>query len=82
VATVWGLTTLAFVLGAVTFATAMCAASEAIEKTRLAYRAIEQCATELGLTPLGAPTRASRNRVSTPVVVAPETQESVQPAGR
>lgn len=38
----------------------VCAVSEVIETLRLAYRVVEQSAAELGLTPLGNPTRAAR----------------------
>ena len=82
VAAVMELDTLAFVLGTVTFGLAVCAASEAIENARLAYRAIEQCAEELSLSPLGTLTRAARRRTQARVEIPAKSEESVQPAGR
>ena len=60
VATVIGTETLGLTLGAVTLGLTICAASEIVETLRLAYRVVEQSASELGLVPLGAPTAASR----------------------
>ena len=45
----------------------MCAVSQAVESGRLAYQAVEQCAQELNLIPLGTPTAAVRR----PVAAAP-----------
>jgi O-antigen biosynthesis protein len=55
-----GLSLMAAVLTALTMASAMCAVSQAVESGRLAYQAVEQCAEELNLIPLGKPTRAAR----------------------
>ncbi len=77
-----GFGAVAFVMGAVTAGAAICAASEGLENARRAYRAIEDCACELGLVPLGTPTRTGGTRARTPAVVAPESRESAQPAGR
>ena len=51
---------MAAVLTALTMASAMCAVSQAVESGRLAYQAVEQCAQELNLIPLGKPTAAAR----------------------
>lgn len=48
------------VLGELTLMGAAVVLSEVVESGRLAYRAIEQCAAELGLMPLGKPTSAAR----------------------
>ncbi|HVB78774.1 MAG TPA: glycosyltransferase [Candidatus Binataceae bacterium] len=55
-----GLSVMAAVLTALTMASAMCAVSQAVESGRLAYHAVEQCAQELNLIPLGKPTAAAR----------------------
>ena len=55
-----GLSVMAAVLTALTMAGAMCAVSQAVESGRLAYQAVEQCAQELNLIPLGKPTAAAR----------------------
>jgi glycosyltransferase involved in cell wall biosynthesis len=47
-------------LTAITLASVMCAVSQAIESGRLAYQAVEQCAHELNLIPLGKPTAAAQ----------------------
>src|SRR5260370_20441091 len=44
---------LALGLGALTIAGAICVVAEMIESGRIAYRATEECATELNLAPLG-----------------------------
>ncbi|MGH7914511.1 MAG: glycosyltransferase family 2 protein [Candidatus Binataceae bacterium] len=54
------LSVMAAVLTALTMASAMCAVSQAVESGRLAYQAVEQCAQELNLIPLGTPTTAAR----------------------
>jgi hypothetical protein len=51
---------MAAVLTALTLASALCALSQAVESGRLAYQAVEQCAQELNLSPLGTLTRAAR----------------------
>lgn len=56
---VLGMAAMAAALTALTLASALCAASEAVESGRLAYHAVEQCAAELNLVPLGKPTRAA-----------------------
>ncbi len=48
-----GLPELALGLGALTIAGAICVAAEMVEAGRIAYRAVEECATELSLAPLG-----------------------------
>jgi glycosyltransferase involved in cell wall biosynthesis len=53
-----GLPVMAAVLTALAMAGAMCAVSQAVESGRLAYQAVEQCAQELNLIPLGQPTAA------------------------
>ena len=53
-----GLSVMAAVLTALAMAGAMCAVSQAVESGRLAYQAVEQCAQELNLIPLGQPTAA------------------------
>jgi len=45
---------------ALTLAGVVCLAAEALEAGRFAYRAVEACAHELDLTPLGKPVRARR----------------------
>jgi hypothetical protein len=50
-----GLPEIALGLGALTIAGAICAAGQMAAAGRLAYRAIEECAVELNLTPLGKP---------------------------
>ncbi len=55
-----GLPVMAAVLVALTLASVLCAVSQAVESGRLAYQAVEQCAQELNLIPLGKPTRAAR----------------------
>jgi hypothetical protein len=42
------------------------ALSEGIESGRLAYRAVEQCAAELGLIPLGSPTASAPEPATVP----------------
>ena len=62
----------------------VCAASEVLEETiRLAYRVVEQSASELGLVPLGIPTRAARRAVQaqpTPVKAPDASLSSVNEA--
>jgi hypothetical protein len=77
-----GLEDVAFVLGAIAIGVSVCALSEGLEGARMAYRAIEQCASELGLIPLGMLTEKTPGRTSVGAVVAAESQESAQPAGR
>ena len=45
---------------ALTLAGIICLAVQGLEAGRFAYRAVEACAEELGLTPLGAPAAAFR----------------------
>jgi glycosyltransferase involved in cell wall biosynthesis len=59
IATALGAETLGLTLAAVTAGVTICAASEVVETLRLAYRIVEQSASELGLVPLGAPTAAA-----------------------
>ena len=61
----------------------VCAASEVLETIRLAYRVVEQSASELGLVPLGIPTRAARRAVQaqpTPVKAPDASLSSVNEA--
>ncbi|MBF6568569.1 MAG: glycosyltransferase [Candidatus Binataceae bacterium] len=51
---------LMLVTAALTSAGMVCLIGEALEAGRFAYRAIETCAGELSLTPIGTPTRAAR----------------------
>lgn len=55
----WGWPAVAVALGELTLVGAAFVLSEVVESGRLAYRAIEQCAAELDLTPLGKPTAAA-----------------------
>ena len=55
-----GATAIAGVIAALTAAGGVCAARELIESGRFAYRAVEKCAQELDLAPLGKPTAAER----------------------
>ncbi|HYL58815.1 MAG TPA: glycosyltransferase [Candidatus Acidoferrales bacterium] len=52
-----GFPELALGLGALTMAGAVCVAGEMVGAGRVAYRAVEACAAELNLTPLGKPVR-------------------------
>ena len=52
-----GVPELALGLGALTIAGAICLGAEMIKSGRIAYRAAEECATELNLAPLGTPIR-------------------------
>jgi O-antigen biosynthesis protein len=71
-------------LAVVSVGVAILAMSEAVETGRLAYRAVEQCASELKLIPLGAPRAAAlRSIAGAEVAVKAETSaEAAQPAGR
>jgi glycosyltransferase involved in cell wall biosynthesis len=60
-----GLSLMAAVLTALTMAGVMCAVSQAIESGKLAYQAVERCAHELNLIPLGQPTAAARRAAAT-----------------
>jgi glycosyltransferase involved in cell wall biosynthesis len=86
-ATALGFGTLATALGAIALGAAICAASEAVESGRLAYRAIEQCAFELNLAPLGIATAAARiaavSATTATAAAGPErSAEAAQPAAR
>jgi glycosyltransferase involved in cell wall biosynthesis len=52
---------IALALGALTIAGGIFALAEMVEAGRIAYRAVEECATELNLTPLGTPVRVGAN---------------------
>jgi len=65
-----GLSVMAAVLTALTMASAMCAVSQAVESGRLAYQAVEQCAHELNLIPLGTPTAAARRAAAAEAAVS------------
>ena len=72
----FGLMNLALIIGEITSVAAAFALSEAVESGRLAYRTIEECATELDLTPLGKPTVAARRaRVAVREPVADGSRE-------
>ena len=75
-----GLSVMAAVLTALTMASAMCAVSQAVESGRLAYQAVEQCAHELNLIPLGTPTAAARRAAAeaAPSVAAEPTAASAK----
>ncbi len=66
----------ALALGALTAAAAFSAASKLVESGRAVYGAIETAAAELGLMPLGTPTRAARAER----MFAPSTAVPVQAA--
>ncbi|MDO8433958.1 MAG: glycosyltransferase [Candidatus Binatus sp.] len=80
IAALAGLPEIALGLGALTIAGAICVGGAMIEAGRIAYRAIEECATELNLSPLGKPVR-ERSRVAVeaaannPVAVRIDAQE-------
>ena len=81
----FGFDGLGFALGTLTVGAAICALSEMLESGRLAYRVVEQGASEMGLTPLGAPTAAALEEARAYGQVradSPGSLESVQPAGR
>jgi glycosyltransferase involved in cell wall biosynthesis len=80
-ATVASLGTVAFALGALTFAAAVCSASEVVRSGRLAYRVIEQCAAELNLTPLGEPSREV-GPAAAAIPERPQSSVEAYPAGR
>src|SRR5262249_23458426 len=46
---------LSIILGALTIAAAICVGGELVAAGKFAYRAIEECASELNLSPLGEP---------------------------
>jgi hypothetical protein len=54
-----GLPELALCLGSLTVAGAICLGAEMLRSGQIAYRAVEECATELNLTPLGKLIRQS-----------------------
>src|SRR3989304_5777842 len=57
---VCGLSTVGLLVAGLTLVAAAFALSEAVEAGRMAYHAVEECASELNLTPLGTPTTAAR----------------------
>jgi glycosyltransferase involved in cell wall biosynthesis len=73
-----GLPLVTAALTAITLASVMCAASQAIESGRLAYHAVEQCAQELNLIPLGKPTIAAQR--ATAAERPGLAQEPIRPA--
>ncbi|MGH7931588.1 MAG: glycosyltransferase, partial [Candidatus Binataceae bacterium] len=86
-AAVAGLGTVVLAAGAVTIVGAVLAVSEALEAGRLAYRAVEECASELKLIPLGQPTAvirraAARGTARSPVTPAEKSAQMAQPAGQ
>ncbi|HUO06529.1 MAG TPA: glycosyltransferase [Candidatus Binataceae bacterium] len=62
-----GFPEIGLVFGALTIAGAVCAAGEMVEAGKIAYRAVEECATELNLTPLGKPVPVSEPAAAEPV---------------
>jgi GT2 family glycosyltransferase len=60
VAVLVGAPATAAALAIVALSIGICAASEALESMQMAYRVVEQSATELGLIPLGIPVRIAR----------------------
>jgi hypothetical protein len=81
---VLGFSAIGSTLAVVSVGLAILAMSEAIETGRLAYRAVEQCASELKLVPLGVPAAAAlRADDSEILAVKPgNSAETAQPAGR
>ena len=71
-----GLSVMTAALAALTMASAMCAVSQAVESGRFAYQAIEQCAHELNLIPLGKPTAAARRAAA---AAEPSTGAAAEP---
>ncbi len=71
-ATLMTMDRLAFVIGSLTIAAAAVAISEGCDSLKRAYRAVEQCAAELELIPMGAQTTAAR-RASSPAAAPLET---------
>jgi hypothetical protein len=71
-----GLSVMTAALAALTMASVMCAVSQAVESGRFAYQAVEQCAHELNLIPLGKPTAAAR-RAAAPA--EPSTGAAAEP---
>jgi hypothetical protein len=71
-----GLSLMAAVLTALIMASAMCAVSQAVESGRIAYQAVEQCAHELNLIPLGKPTAAARRAAA---AAEPSAAAAVEP---
>jgi hypothetical protein len=70
---------LALGLGALTIAGAICVTAEMIESGRIAYRATEECATELNLAPLGKLLRQPSSAEATASVRKPaEAQLAAQ----
>lgn len=55
-----GLSTVGLLVAGLTLVAAAFALSETVEAGRMAYHAVEECASELNLTPLGTPTTATR----------------------
>jgi hypothetical protein len=75
----------ACVLAAAVISVGVCAAAEGLETLRLAYRVVEQSASELGLVPLGQPTLAAARAAHPARVRASETGREAaiaQPAGQ
>jgi O-antigen biosynthesis protein len=60
-----GLPELALCLGALTVAGAICLGAEMVRSGQIAYRAVEECATELNLCPLGKLLRDPRPETAT-----------------
>jgi hypothetical protein len=87
IAAATGWPTIALGFAIVAAGAAVYALSEMIESGRLAYRAIEQCAAELDLVPLGRALRVREPQVSAVNVPLPAdsrtaSAEAAQPAGR
>ena len=71
-----GLSVMTAALAALSMASVMCAVSQAVESGRFAYQAVEQCAHELNLIPLGKPTAAARRAAA---AAEPSTGAAAEP---
>jgi glycosyltransferase involved in cell wall biosynthesis len=76
-AAVLGLPGLTLGLGALTLGAAACAMVQMVGAGRVVYRAVEQCAAELNLTPLGKPTREFA-RAAKPAVAPAQPRRQVE----
>jgi glycosyltransferase involved in cell wall biosynthesis len=76
-AAVLGLPGLTLGLGALTLGAAACAMVQMVGAGRVVYRAVEQCAAELNLAPLGKPTRGFA-RAAKPAVAPAQPQRQVE----
>jgi O-antigen biosynthesis protein len=72
---------IAVVIGIIAAGATICAISELAAAASLAYHAVEQCALELSLVPLGLLTKPPRV-ATVPVIADTERSQVAQPAGR